>query len=289
MRLILFAQNKEDCLDIKKRVQRINLTLSLLKGREELMKNQAISKATEALNETLSEPACSSPTARKTECMRGVFTVYQVVSLSKRTEYVSPPPSSIPNPSERPIEVVFSDITQPSPAAQLRSQVHETSNVAQQINEAMGTVRQNIQECTELGERVNSLSHVLELAHMEKVKDPAMGFALEKLRQAFERANTVIMECQKPKTTILGRLVVGHSNPKPKRKLSKEICEVSDQLVLAVYNIISIILPFENAPKALQLQQYPTLVDTLSFTEASSRPGPVSASTSRSSALWQNN
>ncbi|CAL5003005.1 unnamed protein product [Urochloa decumbens] len=322
--VVTVRQNKEDCLDIKKRVQRINLTLSLLKGREELMKNQAISKATEALNETLVRARVLIAYCQEN---RSIMCVYlqagnmtkqlskmdqvisntnidvavailasqrseltahslrinpMVASLSKGTEYVSPPPSSIPNP-ERPIEVVFSDITQPSPAAQLRSLVHETSNVAQQINEAMGTVRQNIEECTELGERVNSVSHVLELVHMEKVKDPAMGFALEKLRQAFERANTIIVECQKPKTTILGRLVVGHSNSKPKRKLSKEICEVSDQLVLAVYNIISIILPFENAPKALQLQQYPTLVDTLSFTGASSCPGPVSASTSRSS------
>ncbi|CAO2206329.1 unnamed protein product [Urochloa humidicola] len=207
-------QNKEDCLDIKKRVQRINLTLSLLKGREELMKNQAISKATEALNETLVRARvliayCQGK--RAIMCVylqagniskqlskmdqlisntnidvavailasqRSELTVHPlrikptVASLSKRTEYVSRSPSSIPNPSERPIKVDFSDITQPSPSAQLRILVHQTSNVAQQINEAMETVRQNIEECTELGERVNSLSHVLELAHMEKGEGP---------------------------------------------------------------------------------------------------------------------
>ncbi|CAO2201202.1 unnamed protein product [Urochloa humidicola] len=302
-------QNKEDCLDIKKRVQRINLTLSLLNCREELMKNQAISKATEALNETLAgarvliaycqersamcvyiqagniskklskmdqlisnaniDVAVAILASQRSELIAYPLRINpMVVSLSKGPEYVSPPPSSISNPSGRPIEV--DDITQPSPAVQLRILLRETSNVAQQINEAVGTVRQNIEECTALGESVNSLSHVLEWALMEKVKDPAMSYAVEKLRQTFECANALIMECQKPKTTNLRRLIVGHS--KPKRKLSKEICEVSDQMVLAIYNIISILLPYKNAPKALQLQQYPTMVDTL---RGSSDPLPA--------------
>ncbi|KAF7026068.1 hypothetical protein CFC21_038205 [Triticum aestivum] len=244
-------QNEKDCEQIKKRVERVQHTLTLFQQDVELMNSAGSRTALEALREVLTE-ALELVTGCKEEtnlCCLLIKAGEVSKKLNKADQTISNINSEVsltimlciaphttkplklyqaPDEHGRSLQLV---LLGGSFVKQTRSVPPTISEIAVEIKVAVDRVQRNKEECIEVDKRVNGVNALLsQFGNTELMKDPSMSASIEKLHTTFCIARTLVMECQKRNIIFI----------RSGWELSKQLREVLDQIDLALDDMITI-------------------------------------------------